>query len=673
MAPTDRLESWKEIAAYLKRDVRTVQRWEASESLPVHRHQHKKRGSVYAHPSELDAWRDSRRAELFTAPEADAAAAPPLPDPVVSVSGDRRPFAWPWLAGALALAAAAVIGIWTRGSSPDPPAVSPVVVADAPRLFGEALRDGGTLDRIAIDGDGDLLAVTPDGATLFVSVCGPKGTRLDAIDVRSKAINWRIAGLSGCGPLIVHPRGDRVIMSDKTEIVIIDIRTQAIRRIPTPAASLRDFALMPDGRTLYVAAAFQGLLSVDTDSGIAQILTRLPCPIHLALTPKADRLFVNYQCSGPGGSRGHDSIEVFDTASNTSLGVIKGLPNVGGDTVVTPDGSQVWADGLDACRSSYYDNAGCPRGHGAIVNVIRTSDHTLLRSLRVGPDDESNVRLSFSPDGSRVVAGRAQTTVLSTATLTELESSPWTLSGNVVFAQDGRTAYAMLGGATSIAVLPIAAHPAPPPGLTARWMFDGTGTDAAGGNDLGRVAREAFSPGRVGLSLRFPNAPEIRIASPPNLDIDQEQFTAMAWVKVAPPEAGDRPMTVLEYVAVDSRGQFGWTLLRGPDQRAVVCLGWFERNRCDPANSALVRGATALAPGSWHHIAITRAGGTLTLFVDGKADGSGAVKAGLPTLNHLWMRLGSDEAGTSPLVGLLDEIEIYGRALTPEEVFTRGK
>jgi TolB-like protein/Tfp pilus assembly protein PilF len=60
----DRLDSWKEIAAYLGRDVTTVQRWEKRETMPVHRHQHDKRGSVYALPSELDAWRQSRRQRL---------------------------------------------------------------------------------------------------------------------------------------------------------------------------------------------------------------------------------------------------------------------------------------------------------------------------------------------------------------------------------------------------------------------------------------------------------------------------------------------------------------------------------------------------------------------------------------------------------------------------------
>ncbi len=54
------LESWKEIAAYLKRDVTTVQRWEKREGLPVHRHLHDKSGSVFALKSELDRWRRAR-------------------------------------------------------------------------------------------------------------------------------------------------------------------------------------------------------------------------------------------------------------------------------------------------------------------------------------------------------------------------------------------------------------------------------------------------------------------------------------------------------------------------------------------------------------------------------------------------------------------------------------
>lgn len=60
-ARSDRLESWKEIANYLKRGVRTVQRWEKLEDLPVHRHLHEKLGTVYAYKSELETWWNNRR------------------------------------------------------------------------------------------------------------------------------------------------------------------------------------------------------------------------------------------------------------------------------------------------------------------------------------------------------------------------------------------------------------------------------------------------------------------------------------------------------------------------------------------------------------------------------------------------------------------------------------
>jgi adenylate cyclase len=55
-----RLEGWKQIAAYLNRDVRTVQRWERREQCPVRRLMHRKLGSVLAFKGELDRWMDQR-------------------------------------------------------------------------------------------------------------------------------------------------------------------------------------------------------------------------------------------------------------------------------------------------------------------------------------------------------------------------------------------------------------------------------------------------------------------------------------------------------------------------------------------------------------------------------------------------------------------------------------
>jgi hypothetical protein len=51
-----RLESWKSIANYLNRSVRTVRRWEADGGLPVRRHKHGKGSSIYAYQVELDVW-----------------------------------------------------------------------------------------------------------------------------------------------------------------------------------------------------------------------------------------------------------------------------------------------------------------------------------------------------------------------------------------------------------------------------------------------------------------------------------------------------------------------------------------------------------------------------------------------------------------------------------------
>ena len=70
--PEERLDSWKEIAAYLKRGVRTVQRWERSNGLPVHRLELDRQGSVFAYKPELDAWWESRR-QTVSAVEEEAA------------------------------------------------------------------------------------------------------------------------------------------------------------------------------------------------------------------------------------------------------------------------------------------------------------------------------------------------------------------------------------------------------------------------------------------------------------------------------------------------------------------------------------------------------------------------------------------------------------------------
>lgn len=128
------LESWKEIAAYLKRDVRTVKRWEKSEALPVHRHLHQDRSTVYAYPSELDAWWAQR--------------APSVEKPAAS-------FWQP--APLLASAALLLLALVSVASGP---LVSPAGVAAAPEGAGMVARQ---VWAPAADTEG---GVSPDGQYL---------------------------------------------------------------------------------------------------------------------------------------------------------------------------------------------------------------------------------------------------------------------------------------------------------------------------------------------------------------------------------------------------------------------------------------------------------------------------------------------------------------------------
>src|SRR5450432_1384992 len=110
----ERLDSWKEIAAYLNRDVTTVQRWEKREGMPVYRHQHDRIGSVYASRSALNAWVRSRdlRAEQENGNDGPSANAP------AGSSAARATYLTSWRSiPALAIVAAVLIiggGLWLR-------------------------------------------------------------------------------------------------------------------------------------------------------------------------------------------------------------------------------------------------------------------------------------------------------------------------------------------------------------------------------------------------------------------------------------------------------------------------------------------------------------------------------------------------------------------------------
>ena len=105
----DRLNSWKEIAAYFNRDVTTVQRWEKREGMPVHRHLHDKIGSAYAFRLELDAWARTRNLKAVHESASASTSLDPVvsPDPVIppeDSSPQRSSKRYSWIARTVVLA-----------------------------------------------------------------------------------------------------------------------------------------------------------------------------------------------------------------------------------------------------------------------------------------------------------------------------------------------------------------------------------------------------------------------------------------------------------------------------------------------------------------------------------------------------------------------------------------
>lgn len=246
-----RLESWKAIAAYLGRGVTTVQRWEREEGLPVRRHAHAARGSVFAFRREIDDWRSSREATGLPAlPQTEAVAdpvpvAPAAPEPVVPPRW--KPYVATTAASVSALAIVALsVAAWWQGLSPDVPPASPSLVA-ASLTTGNAIESNPGLSP-----DGRLVAymVRDAGGSsrLFIrpTAGGPARPLL--------ADPPRPAGRTESSPRW-SPDGQSIAFLREVRTAVWDLRIVpasggASRKLLTMAT--RGVAWMPDGGSLVI-------------------------------------------------------------------------------------------------------------------------------------------------------------------------------------------------------------------------------------------------------------------------------------------------------------------------------------------------------------------------------------------------------------------------------------
>ncbi len=279
------LESWKEIAVYLQRDVRTVARWERSERLPVHRHHHGRGSSVYAYPGELDAWRTARQPETGAKLE--------------------RP-SWyrliPAAAGGTALVAVAAVVLWGPIMNPPDPLIeaaeaSGVVVRQVwtgpdVDIMGTPSPDGRFLSYVHwATGDlalrdleagkhhlltrkgswkdsnsyAEFSVISPDGSRVAYAWSNPGyELRIVGTDASESTLLYRNDEIPYLVPKGWTPDGKQVLAvffrkDGTTQIALISVDDQSVRVVKTLDWDDRvEACLSPDGRYIAYDASKEG-------------------------------------------------------------------------------------------------------------------------------------------------------------------------------------------------------------------------------------------------------------------------------------------------------------------------------------------------------------------------------------------------------------------------------
>jgi len=190
----------------------------------------------------------------------------------------------------------------------------------------------------------------------------------------------------------------------------------------------------------------------------------------------------------------------------------------------------------------------------------------------------------------------------------------------------------------------------PPEDLVSWWPADGYADDLTGGNEGALSYAASYAGGIAGQAFRF-NGKSYLSAPTKGLPIGNADRTVELWVKLN--KAADSESFFVGY------GRFGaskQTYHLGTASRTLFFSQWGQA----------VFGPD-LEVGRWYHVAVTNAGNSITLYLDGKAVASGNLPIQTPVGTQFYAgRLPSDPA--KRLDGWIDEISLYSRSLTAAEI-----
>jgi len=188
----------------------------------------------------------------------------------------------------------------------------------------------------------------------------------------------------------------------------------------------------------------------------------------------------------------------------------------------------------------------------------------------------------------------------------------------------------------------------PPSGMVSWWPGDGDANDIIGTNNGTLVNGATFASGMVGQSFSFDGTDDyVQVPDSASLDLTA-QITIDAWVY--PTVLGRRVVD-----KITAGGSDGYLLDTWPGNVRFIV-----------GNIGVV-GSTPLSTGVWTHIAGTYNGSQLRVYVNGVLDGSVNTNIAIPA-NNLPLRIGADQNGSNLFNGLIDEVEIFDRAISAEEI-----
>jgi mono/diheme cytochrome c family protein len=210
-------------------------------------------------------------------------------------------------------------------------------------------------------------------------------------------------------------------------------------------------------------------------------------------------------------------------------------------------------------------------------------------------------------------------------------------------------------------------------GLLAHYELDGNFSDISGRYQHGRtiVGEPTFDIGKVGRGASFDGDTEVSFGNVGGFERDQA-FTFASWVK----GRGNLPMAGFQKLeSAERRRGYEW---RFDDITLVDIQKWAARLNLrmasDGADNAIeVRTRERLRLGDWYHVAVTYDGSGkaagLTMYLNGERLGLEVVRDTLrgPIKTDAPLRLGSKALG-APFVGQVDDLRLYARALSPQQI-----